>query len=255
MLTWLVTDEQCLLPEGIIDDAAESGNVVLLMWLYVQGCKPSSSTMCKAATAGELPVLKHLHTCYDCDLTPKLCSIAAYEGYLEMLQWLCEQGCPWYSKKVAANAAYNNDVQMLQYMRQRGVEFSANIMQDAARGGAVAACQYLHEQQQHAEQQLEEQQLDEQQQLYTADARICQAAAENNKLAALRWLREHSYACNVYDVYRQAAVLGYSDISRYMFDEQEAAAVLTAEQRNKLLEIAERQEDRLPQSWAERNSV
>jgi hypothetical protein len=69
-----------------------------------------------------------------------------------MLQWLREQGCPWDAKEVAAHAAYNNDVQMLQYVQQQGIEFTAGTMRDAARGGAVAACQYLHEQQQQQQQ-------------------------------------------------------------------------------------------------------
>jgi hypothetical protein len=55
----------------------------------------------------------------------KTCAAAAEGGYLEVLQWLREKGCPW-DALTCARAARNDHLHVLQWARQNSCPWNKN---------------------------------------------------------------------------------------------------------------------------------
>ena len=71
--------------EGMMDDAASSGNLQVIQWLRGKGCPWSYLT----------------------------CYLAVENGRVEVLRWARENGCPWDAEarhKAAAKLGYTDDL-------------------------------------------------------------------------------------------------------------------------------------------------
>jgi hypothetical protein len=64
----------------------------------------------------------------------KLCSEACKRGYLNILAWARENGCPWDSS-TCCNAAKNGHLNILQWARQNGCPWDSDTCTFAARSG------------------------------------------------------------------------------------------------------------------------
>lgn len=70
----------------------------------------------------------------------KSCTIAAFYGYLNVLQWLCENGYPW-NWTTCAGAAYAGHLQVLRWVRENDCPWNEFTCESAADGGHLEVLQ------------------------------------------------------------------------------------------------------------------
>ena len=112
-------------------DAAESGNLQLLIELHESGAEWDTMTTAYAAKNGHLECLQYLYN-NGCPWDQLTCSNAAFNGHLECLQFAHENGCPW-THWTTANAADNSNYDCLVYCLENGCTFDLNLCWNAAR--------------------------------------------------------------------------------------------------------------------------
>jgi hypothetical protein len=71
------------------------------------------------------------------------CSLAAYDGHLEVLKWLHSTGCPWDSSTCDA-AAVGGSLGMLSWLHKMGCPSNAATCCAAACGGHLEVLKWLH---------------------------------------------------------------------------------------------------------------
>ncbi len=76
------------------ENAARSGNPMMLQWLLARKCPWDSMTCHALAREGRLEVLQWARA-NGCPWNKDTCKAAAKGGYLEILQWARANGCPW----------------------------------------------------------------------------------------------------------------------------------------------------------------
>jgi hypothetical protein len=69
--------------------------------------------------------------------------MAAEHGYLEVLQYLHEYGCPWYSN-ACEMAAKHGHLEVIRYLHEHGCPWTSRACTAAAKGGHLAVLRYLH---------------------------------------------------------------------------------------------------------------
>eukprot|EP00953_Heterococcus_sp_UTEX-ZZ885_P001576 1372-Heterococcus_DN1.PRE.3 len=191
-LIWVCGKKRVYPFENIMEDAAMSGNVELLMWLRSCRCAFSPATSFTAAKAGHLPAVMYLFSNYVCDA--QTCN-----GHLPILQWLVLNGCPWNTSTFTNAAVKRNDVPMLAWVKEQGVVFNAKTMKADAEKGHLAVCQYLRAEQ------------------CEWDVTACFWAAYGNHIDTLRWLHENGCPWPVGAICVRAASLGYLNVLQYLY--------------------------------------
>eukprot|EP00953_Heterococcus_sp_UTEX-ZZ885_P018305 10224-Heterococcus_DN1.PRE.2 len=147
-LRWLHFDQSCALPHNITVFAARGGGVRVMQWLSERGCTLNTKTLFNAAKYRRLRVLEYLHSA-GCPMADsgRACKIAAWNGSLQVLQWLRAHGCPWVTGDVVEAAAHSGNVQMMAWLQQQpGVVLTAAAMTAAARANRQEMCEYLYSQ-------------------------------------------------------------------------------------------------------------
>jgi hypothetical protein len=66
------------------------------------------------------------------------------EGFLNMLKYLHENGCPW-NEWACANAALGGHLEVLKYLHENGCPWNEDACTNAASGGHVNIMKYLLE--------------------------------------------------------------------------------------------------------------
>jgi hypothetical protein len=66
-----------------------------------------------------------------CDWDAAACNNAAERGYLDILRWLRENGCPWDVRAVCRLAASAGHVDVLNFVIEQGEVLSAALLTDA----------------------------------------------------------------------------------------------------------------------------
>jgi hypothetical protein len=127
-----------------------------------------------------------------------VCSAAAEMGYLAVLKWLHEQGCPWWLEDVCEKATHIGSVEMLLYLQQQGCVFSEHTIACAAAQGHLAVCQFL----------LAEQ--------CPCDAKACAIAAERGHLDVLNFLLESGCPWEPVPLCKQAVRSGNIEVLHYL---------------------------------------
>jgi hypothetical protein len=148
VLRWLHFDMGCALPRNITVYAARGGGVRVMQWLSERGCVLTTKTQFNAAKYRRISVLNYLHGA-GCPMDDggRACKIAAWNGSLQVLQWLRSHGCPWVPLDVTEAAAHSGNVQMMAWLQQQpGVVFTAAAMSAAARANRQEMCEFLHSQ-------------------------------------------------------------------------------------------------------------
>ena len=74
----------------------------------------------------------------------RFCARMARNGRLEMLRFLCDEGCPW-DRRTCFEAAYYGHLECLKYAHENGCPWNEFTCSYAARYGQLECLQYAHE--------------------------------------------------------------------------------------------------------------
>jgi Ankyrin repeats (many copies) len=199
-LRWLHFDQSCALPHNITAFAARGGSVRVMQWLSERGCTLNTKTLFNAAKYRRLRVLEYLHSA-GCPMDDggRACKIAAWNGSLQVLQWLRAHGCPWVTSDVAEAAAHSGNVQMMAWLQQQpGVVLTAAAMTAAARANRQEMCEYLYSQN------------------CPWHEGVCSTAAYGGHLQLLLWLHEHGCPWYLHSVYTNAVEGGHAEVITHL---------------------------------------
>jgi hypothetical protein len=119
------------LPQCVSDNAASSGSIEVVEWLrQQQRIEFGASALNAAAREGQTAICNHLRS-IECDWGADTCKRATTGGYLDTLQWLRDNGCPWVLRKVCIAAAYFGYTGILDYLEEQGEVLDAQLLTDA----------------------------------------------------------------------------------------------------------------------------
>ena len=127
---------------SLIDKAAESGDLELLISLREQGHEWTTQTSAYAAGAGHLDCLRYLRE-NGCQWDVHAANHAAACGQLDCLQYLYENGCEW-DKWATRWAALHGHLNCLRYLHVHGCECDEYTCTWAAKYGHLECLKYLH---------------------------------------------------------------------------------------------------------------
>ena len=116
------------------EDATQS--VSILRWCIDRGYRFSAVTARKAASQGNLDVLKYLHA-NGCPWDEDTCKKAAKRGYMDVLKYAHENGCPW-DFRTCRNAAIAGHLDVIKYARENGCPC------DRSQCRRSASCEHEH---------------------------------------------------------------------------------------------------------------
>lgn len=129
--------------------AARYDRLECLKWLTKNGCDVDCAIVIHAIRGGSIPVVewikyKHCHYMERFSSGSGLCTEAAKNGHLEMIEWLiseCGQSCDARIPDAAARYGY---LEILKWCRKNQVPIDRNwIVECAAEGGHVHVLEYL----------------------------------------------------------------------------------------------------------------
>jgi hypothetical protein len=199
----------------------------MLVYLNQQGCVFNEYTIWLAARAGRLAVCEFL-IAEQCPCDAGACAEAAGGGYLEIVRFLHDNGCPWDFDTICERAAKSGSLELLQYLKQQGCVFTADAMHVAAQRGDLHICQYLRSEQ------------------CPWDASACTDAARGGHVDTLRWLHEQGCPWHVQTVRLSAAKSGEIPVIMYMVGVEPAAS---AAQLTEMLNAAGSREHLTAAQW------
>ena len=104
--------------------AASFGNYQLVVWLIEQGFLWDNHSTEAAASGGNIEVLKFLRL-LNSPWSEDVCINAARRGYLGLLQWAKDSGCPWPVSGMFPAAARSNNVLLYQWLFDQACPFEA----------------------------------------------------------------------------------------------------------------------------------
>ena len=141
-----------------------------LSWA-LKNCSENKKRFCEQmAFNGNIELLQYLHK-RGCPWNEWACKAAAQNGHLECLKYLHEKGCPW-DEYSCSNAARNGHLECLKYLLEKRCPKNVYTCSYAASGGHLECLKYLHEKR------------------CPWDKWTCKVAAENGHLECLKYLHE-----------------------------------------------------------------
>jgi len=129
---------------GVCAAAAGGGHLELLRELRA-GEFPWDSDTCKeAAEGGHLAVLEYARAKHCPWSSVVLNQAAARPGNIDMLRWMCKNGC-MLNPEACASAAYNGLLDNLEFLRSVPVDWDAGVCDAAAMQNHLPVLQWAHE--------------------------------------------------------------------------------------------------------------
>jgi hypothetical protein len=145
-----------------------------------------------AAGDGLLEVLQWARAT-GCPWGPDTCAKAAKHGHLAILQWARSNGCPW-DELTCSCAANGGHLEVLQWAHANGCPWDKDVCEFAARGGHLAVLQWAHANGAHW------------------SKAVCAYAAYGGHLTVLQWAHENGYLWYRQWVINTATARGYPDM-------------------------------------------
>jgi hypothetical protein len=75
---------------------------------------------------------------------------AAFSGNVDLLRWLCDNGCPWDADLLCLDTAESGSVEILKHLQRMGLLTSTakltDMLNDAGQHNKLAAAKWLREQ-------------------------------------------------------------------------------------------------------------
>ncbi len=149
VLQWVLKTDFDFFALSVCINAAQNGHLHILKWLYENGYL-ESNVFYYALWGGHLSILEWIKEidyispafCWCISWNYKdTCSIAAINGYLDILQWAHKNGCYWDAKTCSSAARYGY-LECLQYAHENGCEWDAKTCSEAASGGHLECLKY-----------------------------------------------------------------------------------------------------------------
>jgi len=127
--------------------AAQSGNLSLLQYVVKKGAKiDNDDILVSAARSGSKEMIQWLHD--ECGLKwyAGVCSMAAKNGHLSLLQYLRSQGCEW-GNNTTQQAAEKGHLSVLQWAIENGCPFDLeyDMLGEIIEAGHLDVFQFLHQ--------------------------------------------------------------------------------------------------------------
>ena len=122
VLEWFVANKIACRNDNVCEQAIETGNLEILIWLQQHG--HPLTTNCYTVAYKHRDILLYLRQ-QDCPVDPSICMIAVRMGDLELLKWLrtplTEGGSilPW-DYRITSNARYLGYTQILEWAIENG---------------------------------------------------------------------------------------------------------------------------------------
>jgi hypothetical protein len=123
-----------------------------------------------------------------------VCSEAAKKGYLHLLKYAYENGCPW-NENTCSNAALNGHLDCLKYARENGCPWNEKTCSNAALNGHIDCLKYAHKNK------------------CLWCQTTCSKAAKNGHLDCLKYAMENG--SSTFEVCLNAAQNGHLDCLKY----------------------------------------
>ena len=123
MMKWL-EKHNIELYECTFNTAAKIGNLKILKWLHKKNCSWSCNTVNYAAYSGNLRALKFIIK-KGCDWNINAFNYACESGNIKNVEYLFKEACndlskPWWNSTVCAAAAKNGYLNILQFLKEKG---------------------------------------------------------------------------------------------------------------------------------------
>lgn len=136
---------------GLCAEAAKYGQIKVLKWLRSPGlpgspkgvCEWCTYTMVNAASKGYLDVLKWARE-NGCPWREFVCECAALNGHLQVLKWLRANDCPWNSD-TCTGAALNGHLETLKWAHNDGCSWDRDTTIFAAQNGQLETLKWAVE--------------------------------------------------------------------------------------------------------------
>ena len=125
----------------------------------------------------------------------RFCARMARNGRLDMLRFLCDEGCPW-DRRTCFEAAYYGHLECLKYAHENGCPWDENTCSCAAEEGHLECLQYAHENR------------------CPWDEETCSFAAGNGELECLKYAHENRCPWNE-ETCTKGAKNGHLECLRY----------------------------------------
>lgn len=130
--------------------AALRGDIETLNYLIVNGCPFNARSCDCAAYTGKLEALKHIFEA-GCPMHQETWMFAALSGNLAVLEYLRDVGCPrdeYHEHMVCRRAAFEGSINVLEWLRVQSPPFrwDKGVCADAASGGQLATLKWLRAQ-------------------------------------------------------------------------------------------------------------
>lgn len=152
---------------------AATPNVELMIWCGEEGFLLDPNAISQAARFGHLKMIQYLRI-IGSEWDDAICEIVAQNGYLEVLKWCFEQGCPLPNRNTTSLielAADRRHFHVVQWLHSQGFPLTAEVFASAASTGLLSLLQWLYDLK------------------CPWDSRACLYAAKNAHFTCLQWLR------------------------------------------------------------------
>jgi hypothetical protein len=209
--------------------AGQYADIASLAAAHELGMHYTAPVMAGAAQCNKLAEVQYLRS-RSCPWSLALLEMGARSGYLDLVRWCYEHGCPWDNVRLVNRyAAESGNVELmawaLQKSRTRLTEFE---MQAAAAKGHTAMCQYLHAQQ------------------CPWNYSCTRDAAAGGHIDLLRWLVNIGCSDAPYDLCTAAVKGGSIEVLEYL---QQEGFLTSVETLTRLLNMAGRQNKLAAAKW------
>jgi hypothetical protein len=132
------------LTENVFVHAASNGYLEVLQWAVAHGCPYYQHSTRFAVEGGQAAVLKWLHEDLGLTLEPWAVSDAAKAGSLAAVQYLCDLGCQL-PETALDDASHGGSTDLLLWLLARGYTFTEETSMSAAEGGHMDTLRWLRE--------------------------------------------------------------------------------------------------------------
>eukprot|EP00953_Heterococcus_sp_UTEX-ZZ885_P021311 11892-Heterococcus_DN1.PRE.3 len=215
-VAWLHRVRGCPLPVDISHFAATSANIQRLVLLEEMHAVFDEHTVAAAAATGSMEMVEYLCD-QGCRLGLGATNAAARRGDLNMLKYLRSRDCPWHTSGIDRFVAESGDVNLLQCIKEEGCELTAAVADVAAEKGDLAMLAFAWKEQ------------------CEFETDVCTTAALHGHLPVLMWAVENGVPIDYHDVIETAASNGSVQILQFA---QEQFHQLSDDQKTELLSIA-----------------
>jgi len=146
LVRWMHEEQHVPLDNMTMSWAALSGNISLLRYVMEKGGKLNSDTLSSAAWSGSEVMVRWLHDEHHLPWSSEMCTSAAENGHLSLLQYLRSQGCEW-DAETGDRAAMNGHLSVLRWATEHGcpITYYVPTVFNCAVRGHLDVLQFLYQ--------------------------------------------------------------------------------------------------------------